>query len=164
MARSGRTALLLCLSFLPGLAHAACEDPSYKQFDFWLGDWSVTKPDGKPAGHNHIEKLYSGCVLQEHWTSASGGAGSSFNIYDGARHVWHQTWVDSSGALLELEGGLKDGSMVMRGEQVQPDGKILLNRITWTPKDGNIRQLWEVSSDAGKTWSVAFDGLYRKVH
>ena len=38
-----------------------------------------------------------------------------------------------------------------------------LNRITWTPnKDGTVRQLWEASTDQGKTWQVAFDGLYRR--
>jgi hypothetical protein len=36
------------------------------------------------------------------------------------------------------------------------------NRITWTPHpDGSVRQLWEQSTDEGKTWQVAFDGLYR---
>ena len=34
-------------------------------------------------------------------------------------------------------------------------------RITWTPaSDGSVRQLWELSSDAGKTWTVLFDGRY----
>lgn len=26
-----------------------------------------------------------------------------------------------------------------------------------------VRQFWETSMDAGKTWTVAFDGLYRRV-
>ena len=28
--------------------------------------------------------------------------------------------------------------------------------------DGTVRQLWETSSDDGKTWAASFDGLYRK--
>ena len=37
-----------------------------------------------------------------------------------------------------------------------------LNRITWTPLPaGQVRQLWETSSD-GKSWTVAFDGLYTR--
>ena len=141
---------------------APCSAPEYRQFDFWLGDWDVTNPAGKAAGHNHITSEYGGCVLQEHWTGAGGSVGSSFNIYDPVRKVWHQTWVDNAGTLLEIEGGLKDGSMVMSGEQLQPDGKKLLNRITWTPKDGKVRQFWETSADGGKTWQVSFDGLYAK--
>ncbi|HEY3644055.1 MAG TPA: hypothetical protein VGM16_01845 [Gammaproteobacteria bacterium] len=113
-------------------APVPCSTPEYRQFDFWLGDWDVSVA-GKTGGHNHITSEYGGCVLQEHWTGSGGSVGSSFNIYDPVRKVWHQTWVDNGGTLLEIEGGMKDGSMVMTGEQLQPDGKKLLNRITWTP-------------------------------
>lgn len=143
---------------------APCSAPEYAQFDFWLGDWDVTNPAGKPAGHNRVTKEYGGCVLQEHWTGAGGSVGSSFNVYDPVRKLWHQTWVDNSGTLLEIEGGLQDGSMVMSGEQLQADGKRLLNRITWTPHDGKVRQHWEISGDGGKTWTTSFDGLYAKAH
>ena len=159
---------LLFLALLPLAAGAdsmpqACNAAAYRAFDFWLGDWNVSAPDGRLVGHNRVEKNYNGCVLQENWTSVNGGTGSSFNIYDAPRQVWHQTWVDSMGSLLTLEGGVKDGRMVLSGEQVQPDGKKLLNRITWTPqKDGSVRQLWETSSDGGKTWKTVFDGVYRK--
>jgi hypothetical protein len=37
------------------------------------------------------------------------------------------------------------------------------NRITWTPSpEGSVQQLWETSSDGGKTWQVTFDGRYRR--
>jgi hypothetical protein len=141
----------------------ACNAAAYRAFDFWLGDWNVSAPDGHLVGHNRVVKDYNGCVLQENWTGVKGGTGSSFNIYDAPRKVWHQTWVDSMGSLLTLEGGVKDGRMVLSGEQLQPDGKKSLNRITWTPqKDGSVRQLWESSSDGGKTWKTVFDGIYRK--
>ena len=156
-------AVALCLT---AAAHAAptapCVAPEYRQFDFWLGDWDVTDPAGKAAGHNRVTREYGGCVLQEHWTGAGGSIGSSFNIYDPVRKLWHQTWVDNGGTLLELEGGLQGGSMVMSGEQQQPDGSTLVNRITWSPKAGKVRQLWEVSSDGGKSWKTVFDGLYTK--
>jgi hypothetical protein len=35
-------------------------------------------------------------------------------------------------------------------------------RITWTPEGDGLRQVWETSSDDGKTWEVAFDGQYRR--
>jgi len=169
-----RLLILITSTFASILSHAAsaratpCSAPEYRQFDFWLGDWEVTNPAGKVAGHNHVTREYGGCVLQEHWAGTGGSLGSSFNIYDPVRKVWHQTWVDNTGTLLELEGGLKDGSMVLSGEQVQADGKDLLNRITWTPiqvgGDRKVRQLWETSADGGKTWAVAFDGLYAKSH
>ena len=39
----------------------------------------------------------------------------------------------------------------------------MLDRITWTPEDdGTVRQVWEVSTDAGESWSVIFDGRYQR--
>ena len=88
--------------------------------------------------------------------------GTSYNIYDATSHRWHQTWVDDVGSLLELNGTFRDGRMVLIGEQ-KSDSGATLQRITWTPNGkGEVRQLWEASSDGGKTWAVQFDGLYRK--
>ena len=74
----------LCAAPVPA---APCSAPEYRQFDFWLGDWDVTNPAGKPVGHNHVTQEYGGCVLQEHWSGSGGSLGSSFNIYDPARKL-----------------------------------------------------------------------------
>ena len=75
---------------------------------------------------------------------------------------WRQLWVDKDGSSLDLRGGLKDGSMVLEGETPAPKG-AQKERITWTPRaDGSVRQVWEQSADGGKTWTVAFDGIYTK--
>jgi len=157
---------ILFALLLPSLGHAACADLSYRQFDFWLGDWNVATADGKLVGRDHIEKAYGGCTLQEHWTSVDGGTGGSFTIYDMSRKLWHQTWVDSTGTLVVLEGSLKDGRMVMTGQMVNSLGKHELDRMSWTPLQagtaGKIRQLWETSEDNGKTWKVIFDVYYSK--
>ena len=143
-------------------APPACTDPAYRAFDFWVGDWQVHKPDGKPAGHNRITREYGGCVIHEHYTSEQGSSGESLNIYDASRKVWHQTWVDNSGLLLTLEGGLRDGAMVLEGQTVGADGKITKQRITWTPNaDGSVRQLWELTNAKGE-WTTSFDGKYTK--
>jgi len=140
----------------------ACVDPAYRQFDFWLGQWEVRKPDGSLAGSNRIEKEYDGCVLHERYATPGGYRGESLNTYDPARQVWHQTWVDNSGLLLLLEGHLVDGRMVLEGAGRGPDGAAVRHRITWTPNpDGSVRQFWE-STDAGGAWTVAFDGLYQR--
>lgn len=140
-----------------------CTSPEYRQFDFWLGEWNVTS-NGAPAGTNSIVVIQGGCVLQENWQGAGPGGitGSSFNLYDRERQAWHQTWVDASGTLLLLDGGLVDGAMVLEGERPAPVGKGLVrHRIAWTPNDdGTVRQLWEASQDDGANWSVIFDGLY----
>ena len=133
-----------------------------REFDFWIGAWEVRGPDGKPAGSSRIESILGGAVIQEHWTGAKGGAGSSFNFVDTPSGQWRQLWVDKNGTSLDLRGGLKDGSMVLAGETPAPKGPQK-ERITWTPRaDGSVRQVWEQSADGGKTWTVAFDGIYTK--
>jgi hypothetical protein len=144
---------------------ALCSSEKYRQFDFWLGDWNVTS-NGQPAGTNSIHLIHSGCALQENWQGAGEGgvSGTSFNIYDQANDKWHQTWVDSSGTLLELDGALVNGSMVLSGQRPARDGSgMAMHRISWTPnEDGSVRQYWEASEDDGHTWSVQFDGMYVK--
>ncbi len=115
------------------------------------------------VGHNRIEAAHGGCALIERWTSVAGVTGTSVNIYDRDRRRWHQTWVDSGGGLLQLDGSRVDTAIVLTGEAFDADApnQSSRQRITWTPlTGGRVRQLWESSSDGGKTWTVAFDGLY----
>lgn len=141
-----------------------CEGPEYRQFDFWIGDWTVERPDGKPAGSNRIERVAGGCGLQETWTAATGGGtGRSLNAYSPQDGQWHQVWLGSGGLWMQLTGGLRNGNMVLEGETIGRDKEVIRQRITWTPRDdGRVRQLWEQSSDDGKTWTIAFDGLYKR--
>ncbi len=37
------------------------------------------------------------------------------------------------------------------------------DRMTWTPENGAVRQVWEISTDDGKTWRGAFEGIYIRV-
>jgi hypothetical protein len=137
-----------------------CSAAQSAQFDFWIGTWDVFAPNGKLAGTNRIEKIYR-CVLHESWSSEK-VQGQSFNVFDPDRGVWHQTWVDSTGSLLVLEGGLRGGAMSMSDASLpgKKDAKAL-NEITWTPQpDGSVRQHWRVSADGGKTWTTSFDGKY----
>ena len=164
---------LVTLLMLAACGQAAAEAPSasppgpctsaeHRAFDFWLGDWSVHTADGKLAGTNSIKREYGGCVLHERYDTGRGYTGESLNVYDAGRKVWHQTWVDSGGLLLVLEGGLRDGAMVLEGRTTGADGKVTGHRITWTPHaDGSVRQLWE-STDAGGAWKTAFDGKYTR--
>ena len=143
---------------------SACAAAEYRQFDFWLGRWNVLADD-RTAGTNEIRSIQGGCALQENWLGAgeNGISGTSLNAYDRATGRWHQTWIDSGGTLLQLEGGLVDGVMILAGDQPGAGGRAgVRHRISWTPNpDGSVRQLWEASQDGGATWSVLFDGLYQ---
>ncbi|MFO1312583.1 MAG: hypothetical protein U1F41_11030 [Burkholderiales bacterium] len=153
----------MALSFPAGAQDAKpapCGAPEHRQFDFWLGDWEVRGPAGKVVGQNTIASIHRGCVLLESWKGEGGVTGSSFNVYDPDRKKWRQTWVDSSGGILDLEGAFANGRMVLASA---PDSKGTTSRITWERlPDGRVRQIWETSSDGGATWKVAFDGYYSK--
>lgn len=158
-----RCALLIAAAVAAGGAVAdknapsPCSAAEHHQFDFWIGHWEVFLPNGNKAGENRIESIEGGCALLEQWSGARGPTGKSLNIYDALRRVWHQTWVDSTGGLLVLEGQWADGRMVL-SSTAQP-----VQRITWSPQsDGSVRQVWESSKDGGKTWNTAFDGKYLK--
>lgn len=143
-----------------------CTSTEHRQFDFWVGDWNVKDTaSGAPAGHNLVTLEQGSCVLQEHWQGTDGSTGTSFNIYFAGDKQWHQTWVDSSGLLLRLDGGLVDGKMVLSGKRVNRAGKVVTDRIVWTPEpNGDVRQVWDFTADEGKTWQHVFDGTYVRVH
>lgn len=131
-----------------------------RQFDFWIGTWEVRDSAGVLLGRNRVEALLGGRVLQEHWTGAKGGAGTSLNAFLPAKKVWRQTWVDSQGNVLDLEGGMAGRSMVLTSPAGTP-GQA--NRITWTPlADGRVRQFWEQSEDGGRSWKPSFEGFYTR--
>ena len=163
-----KTSILLCFAGFVSSALAQTPPvaaPVNHDFDFWLGEWNVTTPDGKPAGTSRIESVSNGHGLLENWTgdpSAGGGSGKSLNCYNRARQQWQQFWVGSGGGVLELAGGLEKGAMVLTGSHVV-GGQAITERICWTPKaDGTVRQYWDQSRDGGKTWQPVFDGLYRR--
>ncbi len=139
---------------------SAEEDP-IRAFDFWIGSWVVTDAaTGELAGHNRIEAVVGGRALHEHWRGVSGLEGESLNIYDEQREGWHQTWVSSNGMLLMLDGGVaEDGSIEMQGGT----GEEALHRIRWTPRDdGTVVQRWDESADRGASWTLLFEGIYRR--
>ncbi len=143
-------------------APAPCgEGGAYDEFDFWVGEWDVFTPDGQRAGSNRIEKVVAGCLLVEHWTSATGATGKSFNYYHPARRQWIQVWVDGQGGVIEVAGRFTDGAMRLVGEHVYPDNRREGFRMRFTPQpDGSVRQFIEQSKDEGATWYVWFDGRY----
>ena len=135
--------------------------PEFRQFDFWIGDWTVADTKGNAAGTSHVELILNGCTLVENWTG-TGSSGKSFNIYDGRDKKWHQTWVDDRGTFAHYIGELAGGKMIITADQDKP-GKPQLARMTFSKlPDGTVRQFGEGSTDGGKTWTTTFDLIYTK--
>ena len=140
-----------------------CTAPQYRQFDFWLGNWTVEAPAGQPAGSNLVTSEQSGCLLIEHWSSNQGGqTGTSFNFYDRRDKKWHQIYIDNSGnmgAFPPMAGEFRDGKMVLLSDPAATP----LFRWTWASiAPDKVTQVAEQSSDGGKTWTVIWDSVYTK--
>lgn len=146
----------------PSPPKPACTAPEHRQFDFWIGSWTVRSPDGtKTAGTSKISRASEGCAILEQWKGARGNPGMSINYYDPSTKHWHQVWVGGDGTILKLEGEFKNGAMVLEGETDDPKvGTPVKNRITWTPmSDYKVKQEWATSQD-GKEWKTIFVGIY----
>jgi hypothetical protein len=156
----GIALLLLALSAeaqTPGsVTEQRCASAEYRQFDFWLGEWDVTQ-SGKVAGRNSIRSILNGCAISEEWSGAGGFRGTSLNFYNAESKRWHQTWIDSRGQSLLLDGQLDGGSMVLQSAGTE----MPRHRITWTPMpDKTVRQFWQVQPVSGGEWKTLFDGRY----
>lgn len=139
----------------------ACTAPEHRQFDFWLGSWTVKTPEGKTAGTSQISKASGSCAILEQWKGARGTPGTSINFYDTETQHWHQVWVGGDGTILKLEGEFKNGAMVLEGESDDPKQVTpVKNRITWTlMPEGKVKQEWATSED-GQEWKTVFVGIY----
>lgn len=141
-----------------------CCTETHNEFDFWIGTWNVTNPDGSAAGKNIIDKIQDNCILRENWTSAKGGfTGTSNNFYNAKTKQWEQIWIDNQGGNLHLKGNRIGNQMILKtDEEMNKDNQPFYHRVTWTlNKDGSVRQLWETITN-GKDITIAFDGLYVK--
>jgi hypothetical protein len=135
------------------------------ELDFWLGEWTVSWDGG--AGTNRLERILGGHVIHEQFVGVSSddsGAlnGESWSVFEPARKLWRQTWVDDQGGYLDLVGDRLDGCFAFareapeRGEQARQRmifRDIEPNRFRWT---------WELSLDGGATWEVRWEIAYTR--
>ena len=139
---------------------AKCVAAAYRQFDFWVGDWDVFDVGSSiPVAHARIDPILDGCVLREDYQGTDGHKGQSFTIYDAARKVWHQSWVTNRGELLEIEGKIENGEIILSGEDRAAGSQV---RGTWKPQNGDVRETAVTSTDGGNTWKPWFDLVFRR--
>jgi len=146
-------------SAAPPVVPPDCRGTEFRQFDFWLGDWRVSSQD-KHAGDNRIATELAGCLLVERWTGAGGLTGISLNHYRRELQRWQQTWVDSRGNTLVLQGGLLEPGVMQMHSLADAGGPR--QRITWRRlDDGSVEQHWQQTGPDGE-WQTAFLGLYQR--
>lgn len=150
------------LAAVERLSNPCAYQEQYKQFDFWVGEWTVTS-DGQEVAASSIQRIVKSCIIFENYTQADGYVGKSFNFFDANLHKWRQTWVDGTGRVSEFVGEYKDGAMRFEGESHLQDGTKVLRRMTlFNLGKDRVRQFSEASTDEGKTWHATYDFIYTR--
>ena len=140
-----------------------CEHmPEARQLDFWIGTWDVSAPGGQRLGTNRIEKMLRGCALQENWTDGMGREGKSINFFEAARKTWRQVWVADGNSVLDYTGGeYKDKAMTFTGQTLTPNGDVVLQKLIFrNVAPDTVHQIFEQSTDKGRTWTPTWTGIY----
>ena len=141
------------------------DDVRSAEFAFWVGDWDVRLGDGRLAGRNSIRYAEMGCMLEEHWSPAGGGGGSSISFLDPADGRWEQIWHSPDGIFFRIRGGLEaPGDMLMTGTvHFQSQDTVAPLRGRWTRlEDGGLRQYFEQYDSTEMAWRPWFEGFYER--
>jgi hypothetical protein len=123
----------------PGpIPHPCLTMPQAHQFDFWIGQWDVTPWQVKsptPAQQMGFNDVHP---ILEHC-------------------VLSENWKATRGG--------EDGAMRFTGWTLDAKGNRVEQKLTFFAiAPDTVRQLFESSTDAGKTWTPSFDGRYVKRH
>ena len=76
--------------------------PVNHDFDFWLGEWKMTNPDGRPAGMIELSpwRMVAGCSKTGRARRRTAGAmGKSLNAYNLGKKQWQQFWIGGGGGV-----------------------------------------------------------------
>jgi hypothetical protein len=143
----------------------ASKDPA-RQLDFWVGKWKCEGESQGPKGkltktscRNNVTSEMGGHVIHEHFTM-QGFNGTSLSVYNPAKKIWQQTWVDDSGSYLAFTGSFADGKMAL---SMEPDAQGRVKRMVFS----NITHAgfdwdWQGSKD-GKTWNPLWHLHYTRI-
>ncbi|HEV7180227.1 MAG TPA: hypothetical protein VGN11_10150 [Candidatus Baltobacteraceae bacterium] len=144
-------------------ANAGCSAPQYRQYDFFVGNWIVTRKDGKQFATDQVSKAYGGCVVWEQWHGSS-SHGAGYSGYDAVRKVWVQSFMDDQGSVYTMEGHRTADALTFEGPDYPKAGVVEQNRVAFRPLAGGVvEEYWTVSTDGWKTSKVVFDGFFHPV-
>ena len=94
---------------------SGCNDPEYRQFDFWVGDWDAfdAGDPSTPMARTRVDRIAAGCAMHELYEQVDGLIGDSIVAYDPVRRSWQQTWVTNHGSLMVVTGRFNDGALTL---------------------------------------------------
>jgi hypothetical protein len=156
--------LFLSISFITWNLHAQ-EDNVLDAFDFWVGSWDAEwkTPNGDTIhAKNVIRKTTGGKVIREQFSDTTNGFfGTSISVFSPADSLWHQAWADNSGGYIDLVGIVEGDIRIFQTKAVTSGENVFVRRMLFyniTP--ASFDWDWEISSDGGKTWKLAWKIKY----
>jgi hypothetical protein len=169
--------ITIFVTFFPIIPLIAAEDGDDKskckcddchQLDFWIGEWKVEweNPDGTASkGTNSINTILNGCVIQENFDGNPGVdfKGKSFSVYNHAKQIWQQTWVDTEGNYMVFTGSKEDEKMILTRKIMYEGNEITQRMIFYNIEENSFDWNWEASKDNGKTWKLNWKLRYTRL-
>jgi len=137
----------------------------YHALDFWIGDWDTfdsESPADVSIARARVTPIAGGCAVHELYEQSDGLVGDSILSFDPVRKQWQQTWVTNRGSIMTIFGNFSGDTLVLEGEAHLANGSSVLQRIRWKAQQQDVREWAELSRDGGRTWTPAFDVLFRK--
>jgi hypothetical protein len=116
-------------------------------------------------GTNRLTRILGGRVIREEFSG--GGAnghleGLSLSVFDPARRLWQQTWVDDQGGLPRPRRRRRR-RLVRVPRDAPEDGPSTRQRMVFRDvATTSFRWTWEISQDGGATWAVRWEIAYTR--
>jgi hypothetical protein len=139
----------------PSGGGAAARRAEADDFDFFVGRWTLTDPQGRPQGTDVVKRYRNDVAIMEKYNPPSGPQGASANVFDFETGLWTQTYRQDT-FLLQVTGGMVGDEMVLEGPFTDPsDGRRKLARLIFRNiTNRSFEQAIDVSTDGGATWTT----------
>ena len=126
-----------------------------------------TAPDWTTAeGSAEYSLVLDGCAMKVVFKADMMGqtmTGHQYIMYNRNTGKWQSMWADDMGAYMSyMEGDMKDGTMVLLGEEEMMGQKVKTRNTTSNLTDGGFDWVMEVSMD-GANWMPVMKGTYTRV-
>ncbi len=132
------------------------------ELDFWLGSWRARWEGGE--GTNTIMREFDSKVVVERFEGRPSMelTGLSVSVFDAEADLWRQTWVDDQGSYFALAGGVEGDTFVLQMSTVRGGVPVELRMVFSDIEPDSFRWVWERSTDAGATWTSAWEIAYTR--
>jgi len=149
----------------PSPPPSCAADPMFRQQDFTIGSWDVSRNGAKNA-EVHMERVLGGCAIQEHWVVPAGKSGAGIGLFTYSRvlKAWTYAWAADTGAATMFTGqSISPTEIRYDTERPLPNGGKRLRHWTLSLQpDGRIRELSVGSDDNGATWTTEYELFWTK--